>query len=268
MNDEARQSDPPGSPVVRMRGVNFGYEREPVLENVTLDVEQGTFASIVGPNGGGKSTLLKLWLGLLSPQCGSIEVLGRAPVAARRQIGYLPQHVELDSRFPVTVKDVVLTGRLGHLHPLGPFRRADRTRAEQALESVRMQDLARRPFSDLSGGQRQRVLIARALAGDPRILLLDEPAASLDPALQDALYDLLDALTPRLTVIVVSHDVGFVSRHVDYAICVNRRVAVHETSAISGDLAKMLFTTPGARLVHHDHGPGGRREEKGRARDR
>ena len=263
MRDDTQQAGAAGVPAIRMRGVSFGYEREPVLENVTLDVEQGTFASIVGPNGGGKSTLLKLWLGLLGPRRGSIEVLGRSPVAARQQIGYLPQHVEFDSRFPVTVKDVVLTGRLRHMHPLGPFRREDQSRAEQALESVRMHDLARRPFSELSGGQRQRALIARALAGDPRILLLDEPAASLDPALQDALYDLLDDLTPRLTVIVVSHDVGFVSRHVDHAICVNRRVALHETSAISGDLAKILFTTPGARLVHHDHGPGGRREETG-----
>jgi zinc transport system ATP-binding protein len=249
-------------PAIRVRGVTFGYDQTPVLVDVDLEVEPRAFASMVGPNGGGKSTLLKLLLGLLTPRRGTVEVLGRPPDRVRHRIGYLPQQADLDSRFPVTVEDVVLTGRLSGLRPVGPFRRGDRASARAALEAVGAEPLRRRPFGELSGGQRQRVLIARALAGEPELLLLDEPAANLDPAIQDELYDLLAHLTAQMTVVVVSHDVGFVSRHVDRAICVNRTVAIHETSAITGELARALYTPPGSRLVHHDHAPGARRSRE------
>jgi zinc transport system ATP-binding protein len=256
-------SDPP---VIEMKGVTFGYDGGVVLHDVRLEVERYAFASVVGPNGGGKSTLLKLILGLLRPREGTVEVLGRSPAEARPRVGYLPQHADLDPRFPVTVLDVALTGRLQGRHPLGPFRRADRDRAVEALASVGADSLARRPFGELSGGQRQRVLIARALAAEPELLLLDEPAANLDPAVQEDLYDLLAGLTERMTVLVVSHDVGFVSKHVDRAICVNRTVAIHETSAITGELARALYTPPGTRLVHHDHAVNRRRSgDAGRA---
>jgi zinc transport system ATP-binding protein len=254
------------APVIHMREVTFGYDGGLVLDGVDLEVERYAFASVVGPNGGGKSTLLKLILGLIAPRRGTVEVLGRPASDARSRVGYLPQHADLDPRFPVTVLDVALTGRLNGGHPLGPFRRADREVAMASLESVRAEHLARRPFGELSGGQRQRVLIARALAADPELLLLDEPAANLDPAVQDELYDQLAGLTDRMTVLVVSHDVGFVSKHVDRAICVNRTVAIHETSAITGELARALYTPPGTRLVHHDHAVRRRRgEDAGRA---
>lgn len=248
-------------PAVRMRGVSFGYDGAPVLEDVNLEVQARAFASVVGPNGGGKSTLMKLLLGLLTPRRGTVEVLGSAPEASRSRVGYLPQHADLDPRFPVTVLDVALTGCLRGHRPLGPFRRPERDKALESLAAVGVDDLARRPFGELSGGQRQRVLIARALAAEPELLLLDEPAANLDPAVQDELYDLLANLTDEMTVLVVSHDVGFVSRHVEQAICVNRTVAIHQTSEITGELARALYTPPGTRLVHHDHGPGNRRRE-------
>jgi len=252
--------------VIRLRDLSFSYDDHPVLERVDLDVARGDFASIIGPNGGGKTTLLKLVLGLLQPLRGTVRVLGLPPEQARSRIGYMPQHVALDMSFPVTALDVVLTGRLARPFPAGPFRKADREAAARALHDVDAFELRDRAFFALSGGQRQRILIARALAGDAELLLLDEPTASLDPRVQDDLYELLRRLNRRMTVILVSHDVGTVSQHVRTVICVNRQVEVHPSSAIHGELARILFQRPGQggmRFVHHDahadgsdHAPG------------
>jgi zinc transport system ATP-binding protein len=220
---------------------------------VTFKVRRGSFVAIVGPNGGGKTTLLKLILGLLTPDRGRIEVLGLPPVRARRRVGYMPQHVNLDPRFPVNAGDVVLMGRLGPRRPLGPYRPADLTAAREALAACEAADLYARPFASLSGGQRQRVLIARAIAGEPELLLLDEPTASLDPAVQDDLYELLQQLNERMTVVMVSHDVSTVSRHVDQVLCVNVQVAQHETAAIGAELARLFPGHADQRLVKHDH---------------
>ena len=160
--------------VIEFEGVSFAYPGGPeVISNATFSVHDGESVCTIGPNGGGKSTLLKLMLGLVKPQAGRLKVLGTTPSRARTQIGYMPQHLNFDPRFPVTTLDLVLMGRLG-IAPLGPFRKPDRDAAMAALERVRMADCAKQPFSSLSGGQRQRVLIARALASDPKILLLDE----------------------------------------------------------------------------------------------
>jgi zinc transport system ATP-binding protein len=208
---------------------------------------------MVGPNGGGKTTLLKLILGLLKPDRGSVRVLSQKPERARRRIGYMPQHAHVDPQFPVTVMDVVLMGRLGRGRLVGPFRGDDRERARAALAETETAHLHDRGFSALSGGQRQRVLISRALACDPDLLLLDEPTASLDPSIQDELYELLHRLNERMTVVLVSHDVSVVSRHCDKILCVNRRVDEHPASEIEGALATLFPSTSGVSLVRHDH---------------
>jgi zinc transport system ATP-binding protein len=245
----------PTSPerIISIRDLSFRFGQHPVLTDVNFDITDGDFVSIIGPNGGGKTTLLRLILGLLEPRRGRIRVFGLPPAKARRRLGYMPQHAHLDMDFPVTVLDVVLMGRLGRQFPWGPFRRADREAAAAALTDVEIADLQDRPFSALSGGQRQRVLIARALACEPELLLLDEPTASLDPGVQDDLYDLLRKLNQRMTVILVSHDVSVVSRHVNKVLCVNVQVAQHSSSALKGELAKLFPSHHGARLVHHDH---------------
>jgi len=262
-------SVPPGgsaTPAVETRALSFGYDERLVLERVDLRIDAGDFVSIIGPNGGGKTTLLRLRLGLLAPNRGEIRVLGRSPEQARKRIGYMPQYVQLDASFPVTALDVVLMGRLRKAFPLGPFGRDDRGAAARALADVRVADLADRPFFALSGGQRQRVLIARALACDPEILLLDEPTASLDPRVQDELYDLLRELNQRMTVVLVSHDVGTVSRHVRTVVCVNRNVEVHPSSAIHGELARLLFHgAEGMQLVRHGEHADGSPHEPGHA---
>lgn len=242
------------NPVVSAKGLSFSYDtKNLVLENADFEILEGEFAAIIGPNGGGKTTLLKLILGLLDPTQGEIRVFGAAPRLARRRIGYMPQYPRFDPEFPVTVMDVVLMGRLGHAPVLGPFRRSDKDVARSALGEVSCVDLAGRPFAALSSGQRQRVLIARALACKPDLMLLDEPTSNLDPSVQDDVQDLLHALNRRMTVIVVSHDVAFVSKYVSKVVCVNRTVALHPTAEIKADLFTVLYGQSGVRLVDHEH---------------
>jgi zinc transport system ATP-binding protein len=233
--------------------VNFAYDATLVLENVSFAIAEKEFAAVIGPNGGGKTTILKLMLGLLETQTGSIRVFGAKPEAERRRVGYMPQYPRLDPQFPVTVNDVVLLARLGGWWKPGFYRKKDREVTAQALEAVDLTDLANRPFSALSSGQRQRVLIARALASEPELLLLDEPTANLDPSVQDEMYELLHRLNENITVVVVSHDVGFVSKYVQKVVCVNRTAVLHPASAVKGELVSMLYGDVEMRIVDHGH---------------
>ncbi len=240
-------------PVVEIRDLHFGYPGQPVFTGAKAEIRDGSFVSIVGPNGGGKTTLLKLILGLLQPERGSVRLFGGSPAKQRGRVGYMPQHAHVDPQFPVTVLDVALMGRLGPGRMAGPFRGTDRAVALRALSETETADLRDKPFSALSGGQRQRVLIARALACEPDLLLLDEPTASLDPTVQDDLFTLLHRLNERMTVVLVSHDVSTVSRHVDTILCVNQDIDEHPAGAISGALADLFPGAEGLSLVRHDH---------------
>jgi zinc transport system ATP-binding protein len=243
---------------VAIRDVTFSYDGTPVIDHANLTIGCGEFVTVVGPNGGGKSTLLRLVLGLLVPDSGTVEVLGCHPEESKPRMGYVPQQSDTDPGFPATVLDVVLMGRLGRTRLLGTYTRDDTTAAMAALDDVELADLARRPFSKLSGGQRQRALIARALVSEPDILLLDEPAASLDIAMEKDLYDILHRLRERLTVLLVSHDLAFVSGFTDTVACVNRTVAVHTTSEVTPELINELYGRD-VRFVRHDHLTGGAR---------
>lgn len=241
-----------GKPAIAIVDLAFSYDGTAVLEDVNLTIGEREFVSIVGPNGGGKTTLLKLILGLLKPTQGRVRVFGQAPEKTRPRVGYMPQNAHLDPKFPVNVMDVVLMGRLGNGPPFGPYRREDKAAAGQALEQVGLQDMRKRLFSGLSGGERQRALIARALACEPDLLLLDEPDANLDVAVEGRLYELLCELKERLTVVVVSHDLGFVSQYVQTVVCVARKVVVHPTSEITGETISQLYGGD-VRMVRHDH---------------
>jgi zinc transport system ATP-binding protein len=234
---------------VELQNVSFSYGHKRVLEEVNFAIEKGDMVSIIGPNGGGKSTLLRLILGLLPPDRGRVRVFGRSPRNAQRQLGYVPQYFNFDQQFPVTVLDVVLTGRLSKF--LGFYSSADKEAAHHALEEVRLHDVAGRPFSELSGGQRQRVLIARALAGSPSILLLDEPTANVDAAVGSLLYELLEELNRRHTILLVSHDVGFVSGITTRVLCVNTKVHEHPVEEVDEHLIAKAYGSP-MRLVRHD----------------
>jgi zinc transport system ATP-binding protein len=245
-------------PAVVLENVSFSYNGAPVVSNASLTVECNEFVTVVGPNGGGKTTLLRLILGLLQPDSGSIEVFGCHPEESGPRMGYVPQHSATDPSFPATVLDVVLMGRLGRTRPFGPYTNADIDAARAALADVELVDLSKRPFSQLSGGQRQRTLIARALAAEPDILLLDEPTASLDIAMENELYEILRRLRERLTVLLVSHDLAFVSGFTDTVACINRTVAVHTTSEVTPELINELYGRD-VRFVRHEHLAGGGR---------
>ena len=238
-------------PVICFEGVSFGYGRSLVVEDADFDIYKGESVCVVGPNGGGKSTLLKLMLGLLSPDQGQVHLLGGSPKRTRSRVGYVPQHIEFDPLFPVSVIEVVLMGRLRRCS-IGFRSQADRARALEALELMGLADKAPAPFSSLSGGQRQAVLIARALAGDPELLLLDEPTAHVDVAAEERLMESIKSLREDLTVITVSHDLAFVSRAVPKVICVNRCVHVHPTAELTRARLNALYGFE-LRTVQHDH---------------
>ncbi len=240
-------------PVIEIRDLGFQFENgPPVLQKVNLEVVEGDFASVIGPNGGGKTTLVKIIVGLLKPTTGSVRIFGQAPTKIRRRVGYMPQHAMMDPRFPVRAQEVVMMGRLGQGPRFGGYLRSDRAAATAALDEVGLGDLGSRPFSELSGGQRQRVLLARALVTDPDLLLLDEPAAGLDQRVERDFFDLLRELNKKLTIVLVSHDLGFVASFVRTVICVHGTVDIHPTSALDGTRISEVYGGD-VRMVHHHH---------------
>jgi len=245
-----------GRAVIDIQDLRFAYGATQVLEDVDLTVVQGEFLGLVGPNAGGKSTLLKLVLGLLEPLGGRILVLGQSPRRARRRIGYVPQYPAFLRDFPIRVEDVVLMGRLGIGPMFGRYRGTDRAAVDRALTEVEAADLRKRQIGTLSGGQLQRVLLARALVGEPELLILDEPTANIDQRLEGEIFDLLAVLNRRLTIVVVSHDIAFISGYVSRVACLNRTLVCHATDQIDGQIISDLYGEQVRQISHaHGHGP-------------
>ncbi len=239
--------------IVRFNNVCFAYENgNNVLENINLEVEKGEFACIVGPNGGGKTTILKLMLGLLKPTSGSIEVLGGQPENQRAHIGYVPQFSKFDASFPVSVLDVVLMGCLQRSLFWGRYPRIQIAKAHQALNDVGLPGLAMKGFSELSGGQKQRALIARAIMSDPELLLLDEPTASVDVHGTEQFYRLFSEMNEKFTIMMVSHDIGFVSTRVKSVICVRKTLQIHPVSELTGESLRSMYGID-VHMIRHDH---------------
>ncbi|MGJ8640026.1 MAG: metal ABC transporter ATP-binding protein [Opitutaceae bacterium] len=240
-----------GEPVVCFEGVSFRYGRSLVVEDADFDVFKGESVCVVGPNGGGKSTLLKLMLGLLQPESGTVRLLGEAPKKSRSRVGYVPQHIDFDPLFPVSALDVVLMGCLNR-RTFGFRSKQDLALALEALDKMGLSAKAREPFASLSGGQRQATLIARALAAKAEVLLLDEPTAHVDVAAEERLMSSLKELDEHLTLITVSHDLAFVSRSVPKVVCVNRCVHIHPTRELTDQRIRELYGYD-VSMVQHDH---------------
>lgn len=221
MSAAAEAPRPAGRVALRFDDVGFSYGDIRVLEGASFHIHEGEFATLCGPNGSGKTTILKLLLGIVRPGSGRVTVFGREAGEARLEVGYVPQAVVYDPAFPVSVAEVVRMGRLRG--SFGLYHPEDAAAARIAMEETGIADLADRPYAALSGGQRRRVLVARALASEPRLLVLDEPTSNMDAASEAQLFRSLGALKGRTTILVVTHDPDFVSALTDVALCVGGR---------------------------------------------
>lgn len=234
---------------VELRNVTVSYDRKPAIRSVSVDLPAGERIAIVGPNGAGKSTLIKAVVGLVAMDSGQIRVHGEPIERVRQRVAYVPQRGVIDWDFPVLVRDVVIMGRFGRI---GWFRRpgkTDRSIAADALERVGMTEFAERQIGQLSGGQQQRVFLARALAQEADVLLLDEPFVGVDAATEEAIFGLLDdARGEGKTVVVVNHDLGAVSRHFELVLLLNGRVVAFGPPA-QVLLPDTLRRTYGGRLT-------------------
>jgi len=232
--------------LIEFHHVSFQYGENPLLHDVTFNVKQGEYIGLIGPNGGGKTTLLKLLLGLLEPDSGTIR-----NHLNTEQIGYVPQRLHLDPLFPITVLDVVLLGTIAHLPWWGRYKTEEIEKAYDALRTVRLEGLAKQPFGTLSMGQGQRVLIARALASDPKLLILDEPTASVDPQSAYEIYELLKKLKGSITIVMVTHDLKTVIKETDRVLTVHREVQSMKPEEVCEHFAYGLYHTPMIPEVNH-----------------
>ncbi|MBR1870602.1 MAG: ABC transporter ATP-binding protein [Kiritimatiellae bacterium] len=236
--------------VIEMKNVCFFRPGREVLHDVAFRVAEHSLVAVVGPNGGGKTTLLKIIMGALAPSCGEVKVFGGKPADALPRIGYVPQQINIDPRFPLTVFEAVLMGRAGKIR----FRygKADREAARRAIAKVEMGDMLKASFAALSGGERQRVMIAQALASEPDLLLLDEPLANVDPAHTAQLYDLFRELAETITVLMVSHNLAVVSDKATHVLCVNGTVGMHRLGEVASETFRTSFGATLATLEHHN----------------
>lgn len=225
--------------------VSFAYqERQNVLKNVSFEVLPGEFVGIIGPNGGGKTTLLKLIMGFLKPSSGKIRIFGKQPQEASTQVAYVPQTLRYDKQFPISVDELVLSGRLSTLPWYGIFSRQDKKAAHEALERVGLLEFRKAPFGTLSGGQAQRVLIARAIAGNPKLLLLDEPTANVDAQAEADIFAILKTLLGSMTILMVTHDLQTAIDQVGRVLCVQSTVKALKLDEVCEHFALGLYHKP------------------------
>lgn len=230
--------------IVQLNNICFAYNNESVLQDINLRVKELDFIGIIGPNGGGKTTLLKIILGLLEPSSGTVLIDGEKPKDAYQSIGYVPQDVHFNTSFPVTAIDVVLMGKIGqkkHFSRRAQAAAQKRDEAMYALEQLNIGQFATRKIGMLSGGQRQRVLIARALVCQPKLLIMDEPVASIDAKGQAEFYLLLKELNKKITILTVSHDLIAISRYIKSVACVNRQLHYHDQAEITNEILNELY---------------------------
>lgn len=248
--------------IIRLSNVDFSYANKKVLENVNLNIEQGMFMGLIGPNGGGKSTLIQLVLGLLTPEKGDIHLLNQ-PINQFKQwnrIGFVSQKANTFNKgFPATVFEVVsmgLTAKIGYFHFL---KKQDKQRVYEAISLVGMDDEAHSNIGNLSGGQQQRIFIARALVSEPELLILDEPTVGIDYQNVDRFYELLHRLNKEenITLLLVSHDTGVLTKYATNVVCLNKTLHFHgnseEYTALSTDYLSEVYGHP-VQVVVHDHG--------------
>lgn len=233
---------------IAIKNLNFSYDNYPVLQDVNVSIRKGEVVTIVGPNGGGKTTLLRLILGLLKPESGTVLIDGY-PSKDNKNIGYVPQYMYFDRKFPISVFDVVLSARL---RAFGFYSKMDKIVAAESLEKVGLLSIKNKMFSNLSGGQTQRVLIARALATNTDLLLLDEPTSNIDYRTNRDINFLIEQLKKQgMTVLLVTHDTGFVNNITDRVLCVNRKLVEHPFDDNLNSIVSASYSREN-KIVRHD----------------
>jgi len=238
--------------IVSVKDLNFSYGEVKVLYDVNMSIKKGEFLAVIGPNGGGKSTLVKIFLGILKPGSGTVSIFGKKPGTCHK-IGYVPQDVSAGRGFPVTVREVALMGRR---LSVSTGKAEDRKVVDDILKKLNLYEVAEKRMDDLSGGQRQRVLMARALSVEPELLILDEPASNVDMSGQTRIFDLLAELNKNMTIVVVSHDLTIIPKYATSVACVSGDVHKHEEAEVTED---MIYKSYGAvedcpvELVAHGH---------------
>ncbi len=233
------------------QGISFSYKSNQVLEDISFTVNRGEFIGIIGPNGGGKTTLLRLMLGYLRPDKGSIRILNAPPAQTRLHVGYMPQYSKVNEDIPLTVEQIAAMGLFHDRHLLPRISSQTRKLVSQTLEMVSLEQLRKVRFAELSGGQRQRTLLARAVVSSPQILFLDEPTASVDNRVEKDIYEYLKRLNGSMTILLVSHDIGIVSSMVDRVMCLNRKAVLHRKEELTGEhVAKDLYQHDSSIISH------------------
>lgn len=238
------------SPIITLSKISAGYQSTLAIEDINLVVNELDFIGLIGPNGGGKTTLIKVLLGLITPQSGEITIFDRSVNEGRKYIGYVPQLLEFDREFPIRVEDVVKMGRLGKRRLLQPYNAKDKEIVTRSLAQVGLLELRSRSIGQLSGGERQRVYLARALASEPQILLLDEPTANVDTKVQNSIYELLKQLNEFMTIILISHDLSAISTYVKTVGCLNRRLFYHHDRLITAEMIEQTYQCPIELIAH------------------
>lgn len=234
--------------IIEAKNINYSYNKQTnALANVSFEVNKRDFISLIGPNGGGKSTLLKIILGLIKPDKGDIVVFNKDPKEVRDMVGYVPQYSQIDLNYPITVWEVILSGLLGRKKIWQTFNKLDKKKAYEALKAMNLVNLKDRVIGELSGGQRQRVFLARALIREPKLLLLDEPTNNVDKQSGDDLYKLLGVLNKAISIIIVSHDISAVSKYVNKVFCLNKNIVCNQADKITGKCSSSDF-----KHVYHD----------------
>lgn len=247
------------NPCIEVSNVNFKYGQNTVLEDISFDIKKGEYLGIIGPNGGGKTTLLNIILGLLQPQSGTVKIHGEKVqnIKDRSFIGYVPQRAsQIATDFPATVEEIVSSGRTSHVGLFNHLTHHDREKIEWAMEVAEVLPLRKKLVGELSGGQRQRVFIARALAGEPEILFLDEPTVAIDATISQKFYEFMAELNEKygITILFVSHDIECVAHEVSSVLCVNKTLVCHAkpTDLLKKGHIEKLY---GEKLtsIHHHH---------------
>lgn len=236
--------------MINIKDMCAGYDHEPVLEHINLKVYEHDFIGLIGPNGGGKTTLIRVLLGLLPVRCGSVKIKGLPVDKGRKYLGYVPQLLNFDRDFPIRVRDVVRMGRLRKRGLLRGYTEADNEHVQAALRAVDLLNVAQRPLGELSGGQRQRVYIARALASEAEIMLLDEPTSNVDPQVSNSIFDLLNELNKHMTILMITHNMSAVSAYTKTIGCINHTLHYHGQKELTNEMLEATYQCPVDLIAH------------------